>query len=110
MHDNNSLVDQLRQAGASPNAASAGVDDALRRATRQMLGAAFPLDVHHRYAGVKSRQLAAIERTTEKFNHTLTSLKPGDDVLSGKVAEAVKEGIAKLALHKDYTGGVGSIG
>lgn len=109
MNDDTSLVNRLRHASTSPEAARAAADDELRRATQQLLNAGFPLDVHHRYADVKSRNLSALNGTAEKVHQVLTGLDAGDHVLSGKVAEGVRKGIAQLASHTGYTGGVESI-
>src|SRR6478609_248757 len=100
---------RMRQEGVSADSLRQAVEDQLHRASEQLLNTTLPRDVHHRYAMVKSGESDAITHLAKEILHTLNTADVGKDVLSGKVADKVKQGIAELTGHNDYTHAAKSI-
>lgn len=103
-----SLSDILRNAGRSSEGNA--LEDLLRRSSNELLNSAFPPDVRRRYSRIGSEQRKTIEALARDIRQTLTSADVSERVLSGMVAEKVKEGIADILSGTDYAAGVGSIG
>jgi hypothetical protein len=101
-------LDDILTEHSDPDMALAAIQAEIRRTTLNALNGALPLDVHSRYAAIRERQLAAVEKASLYIHLTLTEAKI-DGVLAGAVGEKVKEGIAELTTHNDYTQGIASI-
>lgn len=107
MYDHNAngsaIADALRQEGVSADALRRAVEDQLHRSSQTILNGLLPRDVHHRYATIATAESDAITHLAEQILSTLKAADAGAHVLSGKVAEKVKEGIAEITKNHDYT-------
>lgn len=103
------IADALRQEGVSAESVQKTIEDQLHRASGHILNATLPRDIHHRYATIASEESKAIGDLAAEVLHTLKNAGVGKDVLSGKVAEKVEQGIAELTGHNDYTLAVKSL-
>lgn len=101
-------LDDILTEHSDPDDLLAAINAEIHRSTLDALNGALPLDVHSRYSAVKERRLAEVTDAARTIFVTLTEAKI-DGVLAGAVAEKVKEGIAELTTHNDYTHGIASI-
>ncbi|MFF9565236.1 hypothetical protein ACF1AJ_17955 [Leifsonia sp. NPDC014704] len=105
--DRNPIADILSQ-NAGPDATRSALDAEIRRARVDLLDSVFPPDVARRYARIRAEQLAAVAEAARHISSALAEGVDGD-VLSGAVAQKVKDGIAEIAGQKDYARGIESI-
>src|SRR6478735_5288087 len=87
------IADAFRQEGVSADTLRQTVEDELHRSSQKLLDGALPRDVHHRYEMIGSKEADAIAELVEDILRTLRTADSGAHVLSGKVAEKVKQGI-----------------
>lgn len=105
--DRNPIADILSQK-AKPDATRDALDAEIRRARVNLLDSVFPPDVTQRYATIRAEQLKTVSEAARQISSALAA-DVREGILSGAVAQKVKDGIAELTSHSGYSHGIESI-